>query len=339
MNKANQLFDKSFMLAYLKERVLPLYPHFADIKSIRLIPYKDYVWEGDAYHVVIEYRTRFIDSEGKIKSLPIFCSAHWEEPRKNVYDSLNFLWNHGFDKGYLTIPHPLFYSREFRGIFYRGVTGKSLYHYIKNQDGDSIEMIIPKVAKWFAKLHNLNTVQAKNFNKENSRIETVFPGLPHIFKRIKEKYPKYEKAYIEIYTKINNREKAFFSNNKERWLVHGDAHPENVIKMGKKKIALIDYTDICLSDFARDIGSFMQQLEYMTERKIGDSSYARLLLRMFFDHYFKESKVKYTEDVKERIDNYYYWTSMRTATHLLLKSDSKPERAEPLIEKVMQEMT
>ena len=99
MNKANQLFDKAFMLSYLRERVLPFYSHFADIRSIKLIPHKDYVWEGSAYHVVIEYRTRFIDHKGKIKSLPIFCSAHWEEPRKNVYDSLKFLWNHNFDKG------------------------------------------------------------------------------------------------------------------------------------------------------------------------------------------------------------------------------------------------
>ena len=139
--------------------------------------------------------------------------------------------------------------------------------------------------------------------------------------------------------RINKKEKDFFSKNKQRWLIHGDAHPENVIKMGKKKIAFIDYTDICLSDFARDIGTFMQQLEYMVERKIKDSSYARHLLNMFIEEYFSKSKKDLNQDVKERIDNYYYWTTMRTATHFLLKSDPEPDRAKPLIEKVLQEFT
>ncbi|MEA3449590.1 MAG: phosphotransferase [Patescibacteria group bacterium] len=337
MNKANQLLDKRFMLAYLKKKVLPRYPYFSDIKSIKLILHKDYVWEGDAYHVVIEYCTRFVTAEDKIRSLPIFCSAHWEEPRKNVYDSLNFLWQHDFDKSYLTIPHPLFYSKEFRGVFYRGVSGKSFYHYIKNNDRKTIEAIIPKIAKWFAKLHNLNIKEAKNFNQANSRVETTFPGLPHIYRRIEEKYPEYSRDYRLIFSIINQREKDFFRNNKTRWLIHGDAHPGNVIKMGKKKIAFIDYTDICLSDFTRDIGTFMQQLEYMIKRKLKDAGYADYLLNLFIQKYFFKSKTSLDRDIKERIDNYYYWTTMRTATFFLLKSEAEPERARPLIEKVLQE--
>ena len=43
--------------------------------------------------------------------------------------------------------------------------GRNLYRYIRESDRDTIEEIIPKAAQWFAKLHNLSTKKARNFNK------------------------------------------------------------------------------------------------------------------------------------------------------------------------------
>jgi len=68
------------------------------------------------------------------------------------------------------------------------------------------------------------------------------------------------------------------------------ALPENIIKMSKKKIAVIDFTDICLADFARDIGSFMQQLEFMILRKVEKEGYAVKIKEMFKKEYFNLSK-------------------------------------------------
>ena len=202
MNKARHLFDEKYVIDLLNKKVLPMYPDFTSIKKIKIHAYKDHIWDSDhhegTYHVVIEYQTTFNTKNGKTKKLPIICSAHSDEPRKNVYDALKFLWGSGFDKGYLTIPHPLFYSDYFRGTFYRGVEGKNLYYYIRNKNYSEIESIVTKAAKWFAKLHNLSTKNARNFNVINSRIETVLPGIPHILWRVKEDYPQYEKIYPQI---------------------------------------------------------------------------------------------------------------------------------------------
>ena len=337
MNPVLKLFDEQFVAQLFKEKVLPLYPGFASIKKIKIIPHKNHIWEH-TYHVVVEFKTSFITRKGKIKELPIYCSAHSSEPRKNVYDALKFLWEHNFGSGYLTIPHPLFYSEEFRGTFYRGAKGRNLYRFIREKNFAEIETITAKAAAWFAKLHRTPTKNARNFNKINSRIETVVPGVRHILEKIKERYGERLEVYKKIYEILNNNEKKFFASTKKRWLVHGDAHPENIIKMGKKKIAVIDFTDLCLSDFARDLGSFLQQIEYMCNRKIGEEAYSEKIKKIFLDNYLLNAKIKLDERLKKRIDNYYNWTAIRTATFFLLKERPEPDRAELLLDEVSKKM-
>ena len=174
----------------------------------------------------------------------------------------------------------------------------------------------------------------KNFNRINSRIETVFPGVEHIFQRIEEKYPHYLNFTKNIYKKLIQTEKDFLSSTNQRWLVHGDAHPENVIKMSPRKIGVIDFTDLCLSDFARDLGSFTQQIDFMCMRKISNRKYVEKIKKIFLDNYFANSRIESSEEVQSRINNYYNWTAMRTATFFLIKSNPEPKRAVQLIKEV-----
>lgn len=333
MNKILKLFEKEYVIDLFKKEVLPLYPDFSDVNIVKIKAHKEGIWEK-TYHVVIEFRCVFISRDGRRVKMPIYCSAHSEEPRENVYTVLKYLWDRGFGKGYLTIPHPLFYSEYFRGTFYRGVEGNHLYHFIGRNNLEEVERVTAKSACWFAKLHALDTKGAQNFNEENSRIETVFPGVEHILYRVRERHPEHYDAYKRIYDIIIKRENEFLNSTTERWFVHGDAHPENIIKMGKKKIAAIDFTDLCLSDFARDIGTFLQQLDFMCGRKIMDTSFPGKMKKIFLDSYFEKSKIKLDDNVQARIDTYYNYTAIRTATFFLLKDNHEPERAFPLIEMV-----
>ena len=337
MNIINNLFDEQFVMELFKEQVLPCYPDLASIKKIKIQPHKKHVWES-TYHVVIEFQTAFIANSGKEINLPIFCSAHSDEPRKNAYDALKYLWNSGFAKGNLTIPRPLFFSKEFNGIFYRGAEGVNLYHFIRNNDLMEIERIVAQTAEWFAKLHNLSADNVYNFNPKNSRIKTVIPGAGHILKKIRDNYPQYSAIYQKAYKIFIANEEKFLSSTGQRWLIHGDAHPENIIKMSKKTIALIDFTDICLSDFARDIGSFLQQIEFMCSRKINNRDFIKKIKSVFLNNYLNNVKIKLNGSLQERIDNYYNWTSMRTATFFLLKANSEPERVHGLLVRICKDM-
>lgn len=337
MNKIYKLFDEQFALDLFKKEVLPLYPDFFDIKRIKIFAPKKNIWHR-TYHVVIEYRTTLITKEGREKRLPIFCSAHSDEPRKNVFKAMKYLWENSFANSFLTTPRPLFYSDYFRGTFYRGVEGHNLYNYIREGKKKEVDEIIPKAAKWFAKLHGPETKGAPNFNISNSRIKTVIPGVKHILREVKSNYPDYYDFYQKAYKIFIENEEEFLKSTKKRWLIHGDAHPENIIKVSQRRIAAIDFTDICLSDFARDLGCFTQQLEFMIMRKIQDKEYAAKTKKLFLDSYLENVEIELDDDLKMRIDNYYNWTAIRTATFFLTKDNPEPERADPLIEKVRENL-
>ena len=337
MNKILKLFDEQFVSKLFNDKLLPHYPDFSSIKKIVIKPIKDGVWE-DTYHVVIEFRVTFNTKNNKTKKLSIFCSAHSDEPRKKSFEALNFLWQNGFAHSHLGIPHPLFYSDYFKALFYRGVEGENLYQFIRENNRSEINAIIPKTAEWFAKLHSTSTEKAKNFNQENSRIETVIPGAKNIFASIKKLYPHHYETYKKAYKYFIAKENSFLESTTKRWLVHGDAHPENIIKISANKIAVIDFTDICLTDFTRDIGTFLQQFEYMSLRKINDKKYTDQIKNLFLDNYFKHAKIKLDSNLQERIDYYYNWTALRTATFFFLKYNAEPERGELLVKQVKEKL-
>ncbi|MBI2459112.1 MAG: phosphotransferase [Parcubacteria group bacterium] len=339
MNKILHLLDQTYVLDLFNKEILPQYPEFSGIKQIKTSFIKKHIWTS-TYHVVIEYQTAFIDAEKKLKTLPIYCTAHSDEPRLNSFEALTFLWQNGFNRGNLTIPRPLFYSPYFNAFFYQGISGENLYQYIRRKDLEIVEAVVVKAAAWFAKLHNLSATaaKAKNFNPLNSLIETIVPGMARALAKVKSLEPRYFAACRRAYETINQAEKNFLASTAKRWLIHGDAHPENIIIINQNKIGVIDFTDICLADFARDLGAFLQQLEFMTLRKIDDQPRVEKIKQLFLNSYLKNAKITLADNLKNRINNYYNWTALRTAIFFLLKDGSEPERAHGLLIKISQNL-
>ena len=331
MNIILNLFDEQFVLKLFRKRILPKYPSFAEVKKIEIIPVKKQIWDT-TYHVVIEFKTTFLTIEGKRTTLPIFCTAHSSEPRRNVYTVLKYLWDHSFARGSLTIPHPLFYSNTFRATFYRGVKGKNLKHYIQDRDYETIRIVTAKAANWFAKLHKLPVDKALNFNRANSRVKTAIPGAKKILEKFQSRFPQKYPIIKSMYEQIIKKEEDFFRSTSQRWLIHGDAHPENVIPVGKHKLVVVDFADFCLADFARDIGSFLQQFEYMSQSLIDDKNFIDSTKNLFLQTYANRAKINIDKALLARINNYYYWTALRTVAYFALKSQPDPDRAFMLLD-------
>jgi hypothetical protein len=336
MNKILNLFDENYVIDLFNQKVLPLYPGFKKIEKVNITAVKKSVWQT-TYHVVIKFTAIFLTKNNGLAKLPIYCTAHSSEPRKNSFEALSFLWQAGFDHGRLVIPHPLFFSAYFNGFFYRGVPGQTLYHYLYHKDYQTIEDIIPKIAAWFAKLHNTPTAGAKNFNSENSRIKTVIPGLTAVLKKIGQAYPQYLPLYKKIYELTIKKEEQYFANNGQLYLIHGDAHPKNVVRMGKNKIAVIDFTDMCLADFTRDLGAFLQQLDFMGWGKKNDQPFIEKIKNLFLQNYWAHSKIQSTNYIKERVKNYYNWAALRSASFFLTKENPEPANSHELILKICQD--
>ncbi|MCX6800147.1 MAG: aminoglycoside phosphotransferase family protein [Candidatus Falkowbacteria bacterium] len=264
----------------------------------------------------LSFQVTFATKRGKEESRLIVCTAHWHETRIKVFNSLNFLWENDFSDPKLTIPRPLFFSEYFNGCFYEGIEGISLLELIEKNDVKTLQSIIPLIAKWFAKLHSIK-ISSRTNKLEQSLITNVIPGKKQILDVIKERYPAMLADYKYIYGKLIKIENYHLAHLKKLSVTHGDAHPGNIIYITKGHLGVIDFTDLCLADPARDIGTFKQQLEYMCRKKITDETIPGKLFAIFLEHYLEYVKIKYTSDFDERVNLYYNWTTIRTATYFL----------------------
>lgn len=319
MKDITLLLDQNFITDFFNKRILPQYPNFTSIKNIEIKAHKKYIWPN-SHHIVLEYITNFHTSIGDTKTISIFTTSHSKESREHVYKSLNFLWENGFNNPNTTIPHALYYSRKFNACFYEGINGPTLYQLIKEQDVTRIKKLLPQVALWFSKLHSIKE-PTHNYKLHKSTIETVIPGKAHILNTIKTIEPKIYPIFKKIFTHVIDFEKSQLTQTNNLKAVHGDAHPENIIRISENKMGIIDFTDLCITDFARDLGTFTQQLEYMSTRKLNDPKISQELSNIFLNHYFKYAKINKDSNVEARIKNYYHWTTIRTATYFLTQGN------------------
>ena len=331
MNKISKLLEAPFVLDLFKKEILPLYPSFKDIARVEIRPYKNLIWET-TYHVVIGYRVYFLDTAGREIKIPVVCSAHSSEPRRNIHHVLQYLEARNFSTSHYALPRPLFYSEEFQGTFYRALTGENLLYYIKHDQRDLVRGQVKLAAGLLARLHSFPVGPEANFNPINSRIATVIPGVAEILQEIGQRYgAEREQDFKQIYAYLIAQEEQFLTVWSRLTLIHGDAHPENFIITKLDQIGLIDFTDFCLGDPARDLGTFLQQLDYKINNKVGDEQFAAELRQLFLDSYLAASGLTLTLELQARIDLYYNWTAVRTSVYWFLKFGHNEQRGKELL--------
>ncbi|MBN2885040.1 phosphotransferase [Patescibacteria group bacterium] len=335
MNKILELFDEQIVRNLLEKEVLPLYPDFSKILSFKIKAYKKLIWTS-TYHVVIAYNVRFLHINGEKIKLEIVCSAHSDEPREVVFKVLRYLEKSNLSDENVVLPRPLFFSSEYNGTFYQAVEGKHLLRIIKEGRKLKMKKMIIQAAHLFSQVHSLKMPDDLSiFSDDNRLLRTVVPGRDTIIKEIRERFgDTYVHAVSELYAGFIAEEEKFFASTAKRWLIHGDAHPENIISAGKDRIGLIDFTDFCPADFARDLGTFLQQLEYKIIRHFNDQELASAMKKLFLNSYLEFAHITLDESLQKRIDLYYNWTAIRTATFWLLKHDCEPHKAEVNINKI-----
>ncbi len=333
MNKIHNLFDANFVKEFFKEKVLPLYPEVYDINSVKIKPYKKFIWKT-TYHVVVDFHVEFLLENNKTRKTHIVCSAHSSEPREKAFVVLSYLWRRRLGKG-VVLPRPLFYCPDFRGSFYRALNGKDLCHYILKKDKETIRDLTAKASLMLARLHllKLKNNNLPKFEESNSKIAMVIPGVKKISSEIEKRYGKdmHEKVVVP-YFKCISKEEEYLNKNLELCLVHGDFHTENIIRVSSRKVGLIDFTDFSLSDYARDLGNFLQQLEYKLELKYYyERDFIKEMKHLFLNEYLNESGKTLDDGLQARINNYYKWTALRTAAYWLMKDKPEPKRAEAIV--------
>lgn len=315
MKNINLLFSQDFILDYFNKNILPAYPNFTFIQNIQIINHKKFIWKK-SHHIVTQYKTTFSTKKNTTKTISIFATSHSKESRKIVHQSLEFLWKNNFNDPKTTIPKTLYYSESFNTCFYEGINGPTLYQLIRDHNIPAIKKLLPTTALWFSKLHALKH-RTKKHQLKKSTIPNVIPGIDHILNTIKNSHPNLLADYKLLFNHFTKTESNHLKQLNSLNVVHGDAHPENIIKINEDSMGVIDFTDLCLTDFARDLGTFTQQLEYMTNRKINNKAFSLEFSKIFLDHYMLYAKINLDSNLASRIENYYNWTTIRTATFFL----------------------
>ncbi len=335
IKKSLSLFNQNFLIL-LFEKKLPkdlLGENKIDYIAIKI--FKKKTGQVSFYHIVNRYTLYFKNSQ--TKPITLFCNANSRESRQGAFLALRYLWKNNFANGNLKCPRPLFYNKRLKAMFYLQGKGDNLYQYIINQKStfEEIKDIVVLTSKWLAKLHSLPTLGLINFNSVQSKVSTVLPGPKNFLKGISEKhqqYPKYYQQTKDLFEKINGLEKKI--GNKEKYIIHGDFHPENIVYNKKNNVlTVIDYTDCCLADFMRDLGNFYQQLGYMSKKHLPQNKIEELQ-KLFIDSYLKFREIKLSPEDKKRFELYKAWTALRSAIFFLTVTTFDRPRADALFEEV-----
>lgn len=265
------------------------------------------------YHLVV----RYIIKTNKRK-IGVIMTAHSYEKRLPGWRALKFLSQHGFSQGPWQAPKPLYYSKKLKAMFYREALGWNLRKLIRKKS-KYIEQVIQESARWLAQLHILPSVSEMNFNKINSSIGAMTPGRRRGIAIIKKHALEFAPEVEAIWNKLTAQEKQNFKKLGRHYLIHGDFHPENIIfnKKYPKKITIIDFTDICLGDFTRDLGNFIEQLNFMGARDKIKHQQLEKWEKQFLAAYFKACHLKLTANLKNRIFLYRALAAFRTTIYYL----------------------
>ena len=319
--KVALLNDEVFVKNCLNQNLAKYYLDFVEVKNLVLHAYKKHFGKTSAVFVVA-YRVEYLAQDGSIKKVKLVATGHSDGSRKLAFAKLNYLYNHGFDTGKYLVTKPLFYLEENLAFVYEASIGHRLFSFFKADEYLDLANSLTLAAAWVKKLHHLEiddtfTWQVFIINKTGANIQNFLANISNANLALGSRFEK-------MLEKIKHYEK-LFSVTFQPCLVYGDYHPENVIltSLDTNKIKMIDFTDVALGDPMLDLGSFLQQLDFMGHRFFSRAK-VNYEKEYFVTSYFGQKLENIPPEFFPRINLYQAWVALRTAAFLFYmhKNDS-----------------
>ncbi|MCB9803108.1 phosphotransferase [Candidatus Nomurabacteria bacterium] len=308
-----QVANHDFVREILDANLNKYYPDFQKIEELTLKAYKKHIGKTSAVFV-IGYKIKYLNTDNKIGKLELFATAHSDDSRKAAFEKLNFLYQNGFNQGKFQVTRPLFFLSEQKGFFYESSVGRSLFSFFKEDSFVDLGNALDLAAGWVRELHSLK--DKSTFSWPKFSVSNMIPSPQQFLPDFIEHDQLLGSKIKRIVSQIQNWEKELKKTFQET-LIYGDYHPENIIitDLQAQNLKMIDFTDVALGDPMTDLGTFLQQFDFMGHRffsreKINqDKEY-------FFNSYFQKSLSEVEENYFQRINLYQAWTALRTAVFL-----------------------
>lgn len=324
-----KLLDEKYMKEFFASRATRIDGRNRKLVKLNIHPIKKHV-DSIFFHLVILYAVTFVLQDGSRKRFKIYCASRSENLREKMFKIMKLAYNYGFKSGKVLVPRPLWYVKELQAAFYVGMQGENILEHIKN--GAATRGVIRKAAGFLAGFHQLKPSKDIKLNKHKFDWQYLDPT--HILKREKNKNHKLTSEIKEDYKKL----KKYFNKDLAHLkfeLSHGDFHPENIIinKFDSTQIAIIDFSESCLAPAAYDLGSFLQQLKFMTSAYDVQGNKYDKWEELFLNEYFYRRKIKLTNEIKNQIILYQAWTALKSAVYYMI-FDNQYEFVERLLKQV-----
>jgi thiamine kinase-like enzyme len=314
-----KLAEKDFVIEVLNKRLSKYYPDFKEIKSLVLTPFKRHLGVTSAVFVV-EYKIKYVSLDGGTKDIDVFVSAHSDGTRKGSYHKTKALYEHGFGEGQYRVTKPLFFLADQKAFFYISSPGQSFFNFFTQDTSVDLVNSFKLITGWIKKLHKLN-VKETSFKWPKFNILDMIPAPTSFIKDFKDSDPELGAKIETLVNDLDRLDKKFRKDIGDI-LIYGDFHPENIIMQGleAKEIEMIDFTDIALGDPMMDLGTFIQQFDFMGHNFVSRQEidkYKQSFVEAYFDQKFADIDIKYIN----RINLYQSWTAMRSTTFLFYMKD------------------
>lgn len=308
--KMAKLLDLDFVAEILNKRLNKYYSDFAEVKKIKATPFKKHLGVTSAVFVV-EYVIDYFDIHKNKKQLVVFASAHSDYSRKDAYKKTSFLYNNGFDQGKFRVTKPLFYINEQRAFFYEASVGKNFFSFLREDEEANFKGVFTLVAGWIKQLHSFD-IEKNPVDWRHFSISTMNPAPKKFIKDFLEEDKICGKIVSELVETMIKMEEDNANKNKQT-MIYGDNHPENVIieSLQARHLEMIDFTDLALGDPMADIGTFLQQFDFMSHTFMPREKINKYKL-YFLEAYFGKKIDKINVDYINRINLYQSWTALRT---------------------------
>lgn len=228
---------------------------------------------------VIIYRLILLNEAGpKTRSVELVGKRYADGAEgERAFGLMQQLWEGGFGEGSrFKIPKPLCYLPDFKLLIQERAHGALLPKYLGRGD-DAALARARMVARWLAKLHQLETMPA-GIDACADDETSVHDFAYQLGERHPHLAPQLEELAAAICARIA------FPDGLALTMVHGDFHPENIF-VTQDRVTVIDFDNVCRSDPARDLGYIIAQTRAMVYFSTGLLEAADREIRAFLQAY------------------------------------------------------
>ncbi len=308
------LNDRDYMAEFFRSRLKDI-----DLQAKELIRLNSHNIKAhqdeNFFHYVTQHNLTILTEKNLRRRYTIMCIAFSGHRRRKMFQVLEQAYHHGFEQGEVIVPRPLWYINELMALFYVAVPGDNLLEHLKNGHVDM--EIIQNIARGLAKLHRLNPPPKAKLKKHSFNYNYLDPT--NVLERPYNRRSELSEDVKKHFKKLKTAEKIL--KKEDYRLSHGDFHPENVIinRFNTGQAVLIDFSETCLAPVYYDIGSFLQQLKFMTLNYLSNEEHQQIEYA-FLTAYFNRRKI--TDDIYDRINLYKAWTALKSVVYFMIFEDS-----------------